>query len=120
MKLTMHHETSAPMRSYKRHPDKACQFMMDSGHNAMKSGHAGNIISRGEHYYGQWTNNHYLYAVEKAAEHKICINTHRATRPIGLCRAYPNPIGNESTRDTEYEIFAGDRPFHTTLLPFIR
>ena len=86
----------------------------------MKSGYVGNIIPRGEHHYGQWMNNHYLYAVEKAAEYKICVNAHEATRPTGLCRTYPNLIGNESARGTEYEAFAGNKPFHTTLLPFTR
>ena len=70
--------------------------MIDNGYNAVKSGYVGNIIPRGEHHYGQWMNNHYLYAVEKAAEYKICVNAHEATRPTGLCRTYPNLIGNES------------------------
>ncbi len=116
----MHHETSASVRNYERHLDKAYQFMIDNGYNAVKSGYVGNIIPRGEHHYGQWMNNHYLYAVEKAAEYKICVNAHEATRPTGLCRTYPNLIGNESARGTEYEAFAGNKPFHTTLLPFTR
>ena len=120
VKLMMHHETSASVRNYERHLDKAYQFMIDNGYNAVKSGYVGNIIPRGEHHYGQWMNNHYLYAVEKAAEYKICVNAHEATRPIGLCRTYPNLIGNESARGTEYEAFAGNKPFHTTLLPFTR
>ena len=120
VKLMMHHETSASVRNYERHLDKAYQFMIDNGYNAVKSGYVGNIIPRGEHHYGQWMNNHYLYAVEKAAEYKICVNAHEATRPTGLCRTYPNLIGNESARGTEYEAFAGNKPFHTTLLPFTR
>ena len=116
----LHHETSASVRNYERHLDKAYQFMIDNGYNAVKSGYVGNIIPRGEHHYGQWMNNHYLYAVEKAAEYKICVNAHEATRPTGLCRTYPNLIGNESARGTEYEAFAGNKPFHTTLLPFTR
>ena len=86
----------------------------------MKSGYVGNMIPRGEHHYGQWMNNHYLYAVTKAAEYKICVNAHEAVRPTGLCRTYPNLIGNESARGTEYEAFGGSKPFHTTLLPFNR
>ena len=120
VKLMMHHETSASVRNYERHLDKAYQFMVDHGYNAVKSGYVGNIIPRGEHHYGQWMNNHYLYAVKKAAEYKIMVNGHEAVRPTGLCRTYPNLIGNESARGTEYEAFGGSKPFHTTLLPFNR
>ena len=120
VKLMMHHETSASVRNYERHMDKAYQFMVDNGYNAVKSGYVGNIIPRGEHHYGQWMNNHYLYAVTKAADYKICVNAHEAVRPTGLCRTYPNLIGNESARGTEYEAFGGSKPFHTTLLPFTR
>ena len=120
VKLMMHHETSASARNYERHMDKAYQFMVDNGYNAVKSGYVGNIIPRGEHHYGQWMNNHYLYAVKKAAEYKIMVNGHEAVRPTGLCRTYPNLIGNESARGTEYEAFGGSKPFHTTILPFTR
>ena len=120
VKLIMHHETSASVRNYERHLDKAYQFMVDHGYNAVKSGYVGDIIPRGEYHYGQWMNNHYLYAVKKAAEYKIMVNGHEAVRPTGLCRTYPNLIGNESARGTEYEAFGGSKPFHTTLLPFNR
>nr|WP_302830459.1 glycoside hydrolase family 97 protein [uncultured Bacteroides sp.] len=120
VKLMMHHETSGSVRNYERHMDKAYQFMVDNGYNAVKSGYVGNMIPRGEHHYGQWLNNHYLYAVKKAAAYKICVNGHEAVRPTGLCRTYPNLIGNESARGTEYEAFGGSKPFHTTLLPFNR
>lgn len=120
VKLMMHHETSSSVRNYERHMDKAYRFMVDNDYNAVKSGYVGNIIPRGEHHYGQWMNNHYLYAVKKAADYKICVNGHEAVRPTGLCRTYPNLIGNESARGTEYEAFGGSKPFHTTLLPFNR
>lgn len=120
VKIMMHHETSSSVRNYERHLDKAYQFMVDHGYNAVKSGYVGDIIPRGEHHYGQWMNNHYLYAVKKAAEYKIMVNGHEAVRPTGLCRTYPNLIGNEAARGTEYEAFGGSKPFHTTLLPFNR
>ena len=120
VKLMMHHETSSSVRNYERHMDKAYQFMVDNGYNAVKSGYVGNIIPRGEHHYGQWMNNHYLYSVKKAADYKIMVNAHEAVRPTGLCRTYPNMIGNESARGTEYEAFGGSKPFHTTILPFTR
>ncbi len=120
VRLMMHHETSSSVRNYERHMDKAYQFMVDNGYNAVKSGYVGDIIPRGEHHYGQWINNHYLYAVKKAAQYKICVNAHEAVRPTGLCRTYPNLIGNESARGTEYEAFGGSKPFHTTILPFTR
>ena len=120
VKLMMHHETSSSVRNYERHMDKAYRFMVDNGYNAVKSGYVGDIIPRGERHYGQWMNNHYLYAVKKAADYKICVNGHEAVRPTGLCRTYPNLIGNESARGTEYEAFGGSKPFHTTLLPFNR
>lgn len=120
VKLMMHHEASSSVRNYERHMDKAYRFMVDNGYNAVKSGYVGDIIPRGEHHYGQWMNNHYLYAVKKAAGYKICVNGHEAVRPTGLCRTYPNLIGNESARGTEYEAFGGSKPFHTTLLPFNR
>jgi hypothetical protein len=120
VKLMMHHETSSSVINYERHLDKAYQFMVDNGYNAVKSGYVGNIIPRGEHHYGQWMNDHYLYCVKKAADYKIMVNAHEAVRPTGLCRTYPNLIGNESARGTEYEAFGGSKPFHTTLLPFTR
>ena len=94
--------------------------MVDNGYNAVKSGYVGNIIPRGEHHYGQWMNNHYLYAITEAAKYKIMVNAHEAVRPTGLSRTYPNLIGNESARGTEYEAFGGSKPFHTTVLPFTR
>lgn len=120
IKLMMHHETSASIRNYERHMEEAYQLMNKYGYNAVKSGYVGNIIPRGEHHYGQWMINHYLYAVKKAAEHHIMVNAHEAVRPTGLCRTYPNLIGNEAARGGEYESFGGNKPFHTTILPFTR
>lgn len=120
VKMIMHHETSGSVRNYERHLDQAYQFMADNGYNAVKSGYVGNIIPRGEYHYGQWMNNHYLYALTKAADYKIMVNAHEATRPTGLCRTYPNLIGNESARGTEYESFGGNNADHTTILPFTR
>lgn len=120
VKLMMHHETSSSVRNYERHMEEAYQLMNKYGYNAVKSGYVGNIIPRGEHHYGQWMINHYLYAVKKAAEHHIMVNAHEAVRPTGLCRTYPNLIGNEAARGTEYESFGGNKPFHTTILPFTR
>ena len=120
VKLMMHHETSGSIRNYERHMDAAYKLMEKYGYNSVKSGYVGNMIPRGEHHYGQWLNNHYLYAVTEAAKHKIMVNAHEAVRPTGLCRTYPNLIGNESARGTEYEAFAGNKPFHTTVLPFTR
>ncbi|MDE5635277.1 MAG: glycoside hydrolase family 97 catalytic domain-containing protein, partial [Muribaculaceae bacterium] len=120
VKLMMHHETSSSVRNYERHMEKAYSLMDKYGYNAVKSGYVGNIIPRGEHHYGQWLVNHYLYAVTEAARHHIMVNAHEAVRPTGLCRTYPNLIGNESARGTEYEAFAGNKPFHTTVLPFTR
>ncbi|WP_346856769.1 glycoside hydrolase family 97 protein [uncultured Draconibacterium sp.] len=120
VKLMMHHETSGSVRNYERHLDTAYQFMEDNGYNSVKSGYVGDIIPRGEYHYGQWMVNHYLYAVKKAADHKIMVNAHEAVRPTGLCRTYPNLIGNESSRGTEYEAFGGNNVNHTTILPFTR
>ena len=102
VKLMMHHETSASVRNYERHMDKAYQFMVDNGYNSVKSGYVGNIIPRGEHHYGQWLVNHYLYAVTKAAEYKIMVNGHEAFRPSVLFRTYPNLIRNDSSLFTDY------------------
>lgn len=120
VRLMMHHETSASVRNYERHLEAAYNLMNKYGYNSVKSGYVGNIIPRGEHHYGQWLNNHYLYCVTEAAKHHIMVNAHEAVRPTGLCRTYPNLIGNESARGTEYESFAGNKAFHTTVLPFTR
>lgn len=120
VRLMMHHETSSSVRNYERHMDDAYRLMKKYGYNAVKSGYVGNIIPRGEYHYGQWMVDHYLYAVKKAARYKIMVNAHEAVRPTGLCRTYPNLIGNESARGTEYEAFNGNKPFHTTVLPFTR
>ena len=120
VRLMMHHETSASLRNYERHMEKAYQLMNDYGYNSVKSGYVGSIIPRGEHHYGQWAVNHYLYALKEAAKHKIMVNAHEAVRPTGLCRTYPNLIGNESARGTEYEALETVKPFNTTILPFTR
>ena len=120
VRLMMHHETSSSVRNYERHIDKAYKFMVDHGYNSVKSGYVGNIIPRGEYHYGQWMVDHYLYCVKKAAEYHIMVNAHEAVRPTGLCRTYPNLIGNESAKGTEYEAFSGNNPDHTTILPFTR
>ncbi len=120
VKLMMHHETSASVINYERWMEQAYTLMDEYGYDAVKSGYVGDIIPRGEYHYSQTMNNHYLYAVREAAKHHIMVNAHEATRPTGLCRTYPNLIGNESARGTEYEAFGGSTPYHTVILPFTR
>ena len=120
VRLMMHHETSSSVRNYERHMHKAYELMEQYGYNSVKSGYVGDIIPRGEYHYGQWMVNHYLYAVTEAAKYHICVNAHEAVRPTGLCRTYPNLIGNESARGTEYQSFGGSKPNLVTILPFTR
>ena len=120
VKLLMHHETSASARNYERHMEQAYQLMNRYGYDAVKSGYVGDILPLGEHHYSQWLINHYLYAVTEAARHHIMVNAHEAVRPTGLCRTYPNLVGNESARGTEYQAFGGTPPSHVTVLPFTR
>ena len=120
VKMIMHHETSGSVRNYERHMDKAYQFMNDNGYNAVKSGYVGAILPNGENHYNQWVVNHYQYALEKAADYKIMVNAHEAVRPTGISRTYPNLIGNESARGTEYQSFGGSKANHVTILPFTR
>lgn len=120
VEMIMHHETSGSIRNYERHIDTAYKFMKKHGYNAVKSGYVGDMIPRGEYHYSQWINNHYQYAIEKAAEYKIMVNAHEAVRPTGMSRTYPNLIGNESARGTEYQAFGGSKPNHVTILPFTR
>ncbi|MFV8321794.1 glycoside hydrolase family 97 protein [Flavobacterium sp. LS2R12] len=120
VKMMMHHETSGSVRNYERHMDKAYQFMKDNGYDAVKSGYVGSIIENGGNHYNQFMNNHYQYAIEKAADYKIMLNAHEAVRPTGIARTYPNLIGNEAARGTEYQSFGGSKPNHVTVLPFTR
>jgi len=120
VKLMMHHETSSSTQNYERHLEAAYSLMNKYGYDAVKSGYVGDIIPRGDHHYSQSMNDHYLYCVKEAAKHHIMVNAHEATRPTGLCRTYPNLVGNESARGTEYEAFGGSRPDHTVVLPFTR
>ena len=120
VKLMMHHETSSSVRNYERHIDQALDLMDKYGYNSIKSGYVGDILPVGEHHYSQSIINHYLFALKKAAEHKVMVNAHEAVRPTGLCRTYPNLIGNESARGTEYQAFGGTMPHHVTILPFTR
>jgi hypothetical protein len=120
VKMIMHHETSGATRNYERHLDVAYQFMKDNGYNAVKSGYVGNILPLGEHHYSQSILNHYQYCIEKAVDYEIMVNAHEAVRPTGICRTYPNLIGNESARGTEFQAFGGSKANHTTLLPFTR
>jgi glucan 1,4-alpha-glucosidase len=120
IKMIMHHETSGATRNYERHIDKAYQFMKDNGYDAVKSGYVGNILPVGEHHYSQSVLNHYQYCIEKAADYKIMVNAHEAVRPTGICRTYPNLIGNEAARGTEFQAFGGSKVNHVTILPFTR
>lgn len=120
VKLIMHHETSSSVRNYERHLDQAFQFMKDNNYDAVKTGYVGNIIPRGEHHYGQWLVNHYMYVLDKAKDKKIMVNAHEAVHPTGLHRTYPNLLAQESARGTEYQAFGGNRPDHATVLPFTR
>lgn len=120
VKLMMHHESSSSVINYERHLNEAFQLMDHYGYDAVKGGYVGDIIPRGDHHFSQSMNNHYLYVVKEAAKHHIMVNAHEATRPTGLCRTYPNLIGNESARGGEYEAFGGSRPDHTVILPFTR
>lgn len=120
VKLMMHHETSSSTQNYERHLEAAFNLMNKYGYDAVKTGYVGDIIPRGEHHFSQSTNNHYMHVIEEAAKHHIMVNAHEAVRPTGLCRTYPNMIGNESARGTEYEAFGGSRPDHTVILPFTR
>ena len=120
IKLMMHHETSSSVRNYERHMQAAYQLMSDYGYDSVKSGYVGDILPHGEYHYSQWLVNHYLYAVTEAAKYHIMVNAHEAVRPTGLCRTYPNLIGNESAMGTEYQAFGGIKPGHTAILPFTR
>lgn len=117
IKLMMHHETSSSVDNYDRHMDAAYDLMNHYGYDAVKSGYVGNIIPKGEHHYSQKQVKHYLDAVKKAADKHIMVNAHEAVRPTGLCRTYPNLIGNESAMGQE---FADMSPQHCTILPFTR
>ncbi|GLU44056.1 glycoside hydrolase family 97 protein [Allomuricauda sp. NBRC 101325] len=120
VKLVMHHETSGAVRNYERHLDQAYTFMNDNGYDAVKSGYVGDILPKGQNHYNQWAVNHYQFAIEKAADYQIMVNAHEAVRPTGLARTWPNLIGNESARGTEYQAFGGSKPNHVTVLPFTR
>jgi glucan 1,4-alpha-glucosidase len=120
IKLIMHHETSGSTRNYERHLDGAFQFMKDNNYDAVKTGYVGPILPKGFYHYDQHTVNHYQYVVEKAAEYNIMVNAHEAVRPTGIARTWPNLIGNESARGTEFQAFGGSKPNHVTILPFTR
>ena len=120
VRLMMHHESSSSVRNYERHLDQALELMDKYGYNSIKGGYVGDILPIGEHHYSQSLINHYMYVVKKAAEHQVMINAHEAVRPTGICRTYPNLIGNESARGTEYQAFGGTMPHHVTILPFTR
>ena len=120
VKLMMHHETSSSTQNYERHLEDALNLMNKYGYDAVKTGYVGDIIPRGDHHYSQSMNNHYMYVLKEAAKHHVMVNGHEAVRPTGLCRTYPNLVGNESARGTEYEAFGGSAPSHTVILPFTR
>ncbi|MBW9199612.1 glycoside hydrolase family 97 protein [Bacteroidales bacterium SW299] len=120
VKIIMHHETTSSVCDYERQMEDAFRFMSEHGYDAVKTGYVGPIIPRSEHHDGQWMVNHYLRVVKMAAKYKAMVNSHEAVRPTGLCRTYPNWIAQESARGTEFESFKGNRPDHTTILPFTR
>ena len=118
IRLMMHHESSSSTVNYERHMEAAYQLMNQYNYDAVKSGYVGDIIPYGEHHYSQAIINHYHYAIVEAARHHIMVNAHEAVRPTGLCRTWPNMVGNESAMGTEYRAFIN--PGHTTILPFTR
>ena len=118
IRLIMHHESSASTVNYERWMEKAYSLMNQYGYNAVKSGYVGTIIPFAEGHYSQPVNNHYHYAIVEAAKHHIMVNAHEAVRPTGLCRTWPNMIGNESAMGTEFR--GRIKPGHTTILPFTR
>lgn len=120
VKIIMHHETSGSTRNYERYMDTAYKFMKENGYDAVKSGYVGPILPRGEYHYSQWIINHYQYAIEKAAQYQIMVNAHEAVRPTGIARTWPNLIGNEAARGTEFQAFGGSKANHVTILPFTR
>ena len=120
VKLMMHHETSSSTINYERHLEDALNLMNRYGYDAVKTGYVGDIIPRGDFHFSQSMVNHYQYVVEQAAKHHVMVNGHEAVRPTGLCRTWPNLVGNESARGTEYEAFGGSAPSHTVILPFTR
>ena len=120
VRLMMHHETSSSVSNYERHLEQALCLMDKYGYNAIKTGYVGRILPEGEHHYSQSIVNHYQHVVDEAAKHKVMINGHEAVRPTGLCRTYPNLVGNESATGTEHQAFGGIRPGHVTVLPFTR
>ena len=118
IRLIMHHETSASAWNYDRHLEAAFNLMNKYGYDAAKTGYVGDIVPRGLYHYSQEMINHYNHVIQEAARHHLMINAHEAVRPTGLCRTWPNMIGNESAMGTE---FMGDvEPIHVTVLPFTR
>ncbi len=117
IRLMMHHETSASLRNYERWIDRAYDLMNKYGYTSVKSGYVGKFQPRGENHYNQNSVRHYLSCITKAAEKKIMVNGHEAVRPTGLCRTYPNLVGNESAMGTEYQNM---NPGHVAILPFTR
>ena len=118
IRLIMHHESSSSTINYERWMEKAYNLMNQYGYDAVKSGYVGHILPHGEGHYSQPIINHYHYAVVEAAKHRIMVNAHEAVRPTGLCRTWPNMIGNESAMGTEFR--GTIKPGHTAILPFTR
>lgn len=118
IRLMMHHETSSSVVNYERHMDAAFKLMNKYGYDAVKTGYVGDIIPYGEYHYGQFMVNHYNRVLKKAAEYKIMVNGHEAVRPTGICRTYPNLVGNESAMGMEFR--SRVLPHHVTVLPFTR
>lgn len=118
IRLIMHHESSSSVSNYERFMEPAYNLMNKYGYDAVKSGYVGRIVPHGEHHYSQPIINHYHRAIVEAAKHKIMVNAHEAVRPTGLCRTWPNMIGNESAMGTEFR--GRINPGHTTILPFTR
>lgn len=120
VKIVMHHETAGNAADYDVQLDKAFQYMVDNGYDAVKTGYVGGIIPRSEYHTSQWMNNHYIHVAQRAADYHIMIDSHEAVRPTGLCRTYPNWMAQESARGMEYESMGGNPIDHTTILPFTR
>ena len=132
VRLIGHHEPSGAVTNYETQMEAAFDLYEANGVRAIKTGYvadAGEIlrrdadgIARYEWHDGQFTVNHHQRVIERAAEHRLSINTHEPVKDTGLRRTWPNWMTREGARGQEFNAWGAppNPPEHVAILPFTR
>ena len=123
VQMIIHNETAANTQHYFSQIDSAYSLYSRYGMHYVKTGNVNLLMDGKEEHDGQYGVNRLHAIVEKAAEYQICIDEHEPVIPTGVGRTWPNLMTHEAIRGQEHdawELDGGNKPEHSTVIPFIR